>query len=189
MIAMAQEAAPSLPYREVKAQAEDAKKVIVFFSFSCPICAGYDQLLSRWVKTMPPGWTAEFMPIAVPDKGNYMAARAFYSVKQADPERLPAFMSAVYTLIQQNGMTMEDPQTWKKAVDIAHVAGFQDAWKQVTQAKLEKAFAKLLTYGVDATPSMVIAGRYVISPDDVSGDQAMFINLANGMISKEIQHL
>lgn len=136
---------------------------------------------------MPPGWSAEFLPVAVPDKANYIAARAFFAVLDADPARLDAFMSAAYTLIQQNGMPMESPDTWTKAVAISNVQGFNEAWHNVTQQRLEKAFAKLLTYGVDATPSMVINGKYVITPDDVSGDSALYMNLANGMISKVMQ--
>ncbi|AGN82293.1 hypothetical protein L483_15200 [Pseudomonas putida H8234] len=178
---------PSLPYREVSAQAEDSHKVVVFFSFACPVCASYDQTFSRWAKTLPPGWSAEFIPVAVPDKGNYLAARAFFAVQDADPNRVAAFMSAAYTLIQQNGMTMEDPGTWSRAVAMANVQGFNEAWHNVTQQRLERAFAKLLTYGVDATPSMVISGKYVITPDDVSGDSALYMNLANGMISKVMQ--
>lgn len=137
---------------------------------------------------MPPGWTAEFLPVAVPDKGNYIAARAFFAVQDADPARLAAFMSAAFSLIHQNGMTMENPETWSKAVAIAQVQGFEDAWHKVTQKRLEAAFAKLLTYGVDATPSMAIGGRYVITPDDVAGDNGLFMSLANGMVSKVMQN-
>ncbi|MBC2693372.1 thioredoxin domain-containing protein [Pseudomonas sp. MBT-1] len=188
LFTMAQEPVPSLPYREVTVQTQDARKVFVFFSFSCPVCATYDQVLSRWSQTMPAGWSAEFIPVAVPDKGNYMAARAFYAVQDADPARLPAFMSAAYAQIHEGGMEMENPQTWAKAVAAAKVQGFEKAWVNVTQARLESAFAKLLTYGVDATPSLAIGGRYVINPDSVMGDSGMFIQLANGMVSKVIQN-
>ncbi|TCV51507.1 thiol:disulfide interchange protein DsbA/DsbL [Pseudomonas sp. 460] len=169
-------------------QTQDARKVIVFFSFSCPVCATYDQVLTRWSQTMPAGWSAEFIPVAVPDKGNYMAARAFYAVQDADPARLPAFMSAAYAQIHEGGMEMENPQTWAKAVAAAKVQGFEKAWANVTQARLESAFAKLLTYGVDATPSLAIGGRYIITPDDVQGDNSLFLQLANGMVSKVIQN-
>ncbi|WP_238587268.1 thiol:disulfide interchange protein DsbA/DsbL [Pseudomonas veronii] len=187
-IAQEQIQAPSLPYREVTLQSKDARKVLVFFSFSCPVCASYDQLLERWSQTMPAGWSAEFIPVAVPDKGNYMAARAFYAVQDADPARLPAFMTAAYAQIHEGGMEMENPQTWSKAVAAAKVQGFEKAWANVTPDRLETAFAKLLTYGVAATPSMAIGGRYVINPDDVQGDNNMFIQLANGMVSKVIQN-
>lgn len=176
-----------MPYKEVAAQAEDSHKVIVFFSFGCHICASYDQTFARWVKTMPPGWSAEFLPVAVPDKANFIAARAFFAVQDADPTRLDAFMSAAYMLIQQNGKPMDSADTWRNAVALANVQGFNEAWHNVTQQRLEKAFAKLLTYGVDATPSMVISGKYVITPDDVSGDSALYMSLANGMISKVMQ--
>ena len=189
LLTMAQETAPSLPYREVTVQNQDARKVIVFFSFSCSVCASYDQMLERWAHTLPDGWSAEFIPVAVPDKGNYMAARAFYAVQDADPARLPAFMSAAYAQIHEGGMEMENPQTWAKAVAAAKVQGFEKAWANVTQSRLESAFAKLLTYGVDATPSLAIGGRYVINPDDTaSGDPGIFLQLANGMVSKVIQN-
>ena len=177
-----------LPYKEVTLQSKDASKVIVFFSFGCSVCASYDQGLMRWSQTMPAGWSVEFIPVAVPDKGNYMAARAFYAVQDADPARLRAFMSAAYAQIHEGGMEMENPQTWSKAVAAAKVQGFETAWANVTQARLETAFAKLLAYGVDATPSLAIGGRYIITPDDVQGDSNMFYQLANGMVSKVIQN-
>jgi len=186
--AVADEPALQLPYREVAKQEFDQKKVYIFFSFGCTVCASYDRALDRWAATMPEGWTAEFVPVAVPEKGSYMAARAYYAVLDADPRRIGPFMTSAYSLVHDHGMALDDEQTWKKAVAAANVQGFEKAWAGVTQVRLESALAKLLTYGVDATPSIAIGGQYVITPDNVNGDNNMFLQLANGMVSKVIQN-
>lgn len=179
-----QPAPPSVPYREVPYRAEDAKKVLIFFSFSCPICANYHAGLVQWAKTLPKGWTAEFVPVAVPDSESVISTRAYYAAKAADPARLDDFVQAVYANIHEKRMNPAAPATWRQAQVDAGVSGFHQAWVNEDKGLIHQAFKKLRQYRVQETPSVAIGGRYVITPDNTNGDIGMFFQLANGMVSK-----
>jgi thiol:disulfide interchange protein DsbA len=174
------------PYKEVSLQSEDARRALIFFSFTCPICATHHSTLANWGGALPADWRAEFIPVVVPERDSVMGARAFFAVAGADPSKLVDFMRAVYNEIHVKGQRADNPQTWSNAVRAAGVRGFEDAWAKVPQRYVNDAWRKLIAYRVDSTPSIAVGGRFVITPDNTNGDQAMFYQLANGMVSKII---
>ncbi|WP_425953162.1 thioredoxin domain-containing protein [Ralstonia pseudosolanacearum] len=186
---MAQEVSQSptqsqLPYREVARKVEDSKKALIFVSFSCPVCAGYHEQLAKWAQSLPKGWTAEFVPVVEAQRDTVIAARAFYAAKAVNATYLPSFMSYAYSAIQDRGMPIGDSKTWEFVAATAHLTGFDAAWKNVDRATVQSAFNKLVDYRINATPSIAIGGRYVITPDNTNGDPDLFFKLANGMVSK-----
>ena len=157
-------------------------------SFTCPVCAGYHEQLAKWSKSMPPGWTAEFIPVVEADRDTVIAGRAFYAAKAINPTYLTTFMTYAYSAIQDRGMSVSDGKTWNFIASTAHLSGFNEAWKGVSQATVKGAFNKLISYRINATPSIVIGGKYVITPDNTNGDQELFFKLANGMVSKAMSN-
>lgn len=83
-------------------------------------------------------------------------------------------------------MPVDDGKTWGYIARSSHLDGFDEAWKKVDEKSLRDAFDKLVSYRIDATPSIAIGGRYVITPDNTNGDQELFFKLANGMVSKSM---
>lgn len=176
---------PPLPYKTVVAKPEDSKKVYIFVSFTCPVCADYDDQLIRWAQTLPHDWTVEFVPVALPrDKDSIIAARAFYAVKALGSDYLSQWMPRVYTAIQTNGSKVSDPATWEQIAASMQLTGFADAWKNVKETEVAGAYQKLVGYGIDGTPSVAIGGKYIITPDNTNGNKDLFFQLANGMVSK-----
>ncbi|HIH2745486.1 TPA: thiol:disulfide interchange protein DsbA/DsbL [Burkholderia lata] len=177
----------SLPYRTVVAKPEDRKKVLIFVSFTCPFCAAYDEHLIRWSHTLPPDWTVEFVPVVLPrDRDSVIAARAFYAVRSIDPAYLDTWMPEVYTEIQNRGSKVDDPKTWTAIANRLEMRNFAAAWSSVKPDSVTNAYKELVGYGVDATPSMAIGGKYVITPDNTNGNEDLFFQLANGMVSTVI---
>ncbi|WP_225934843.1 MULTISPECIES: thioredoxin domain-containing protein [unclassified Cupriavidus] len=176
--------APQLPYREVPREAEDSKKVLIFISLTCPVCAAYHEQIAKWALSLPKGWSAEFVPVVEAHRDTVIAARAFYAAKALNATYLPAFLSYAYSAIQDRGMPVSDGKTWSFIASSSHLQGFDAAWKNVNPATVQAAFNKLIRYRIDATPSIAIGGRYVITPDSTNGDQELFFKLANGMVSK-----
>lgn len=177
---------PQLPYREVALKAEDSKKALIFISFTCPVCAGYHDQLAKWAKSLPPGWKAEFVPVVEPQRDTVIAARAFYAATLANASYVPTWMTYAFSAIQDRGMPVDDGKTWGYIARSSHLDGFDEAWKKVDEKSLRDAFDKLVSYRIDATPSIAIGGRYVITPDNTNGDQELFFKLANGMVSKSM---
>lgn len=176
------------PFKEVKQQPDDAQRALIFFDFGCPVCAEYHERLTAWGSDLPRPWRAEFVPVTLPSKESALSSRAFFAVAAADPAKLSAFMAAAYRSVHNEGRRRSDPAMWREAVARAGVRGFDAAWARVSRRQLEASMAKLLSYGIDATPSIAIGGRFVVSPDSTHGDPNLFFQLANGMVSKAISY-
>ncbi len=183
-------AASAMPYAEVPPVGEDARRCIAFFQFTCPHCRDLHPSLVRWGRSLPRGVGFEFMPVVVPaaplDRGQVMAARAWYAVARAAPSRLEAFAESAYALVQDGRMGMDAGATWEAAARQAGVGDFARAWERVPVDRLQRALGKLAAYRIRATPSLAIAGRYMVTLDDTQGDAELFLRLASGLLSKAI---
>ena len=193
VVAPAAAAAPpatAMPYAEVTPVGEDTYRCIAFFQFTCPHCRDLHPSLVRWGRSLPRGVGFEFMPVLVPtaplDRGQVMAARAWYAVLLAAPARLDAFAASAYALVQDGRMSMEAGATWEAAARQAGVGDFARAWERVPVDRLQRAMEKLAAYRIQSTPSLVIAGRYVVTLDDTQGDAELFLRLASGLLSKTL---
>jgi protein dithiol oxidoreductase (disulfide-forming) len=176
-----------LPYKTVVAKPEDSKKVFIFVSFTCPVCAAYDDHLIRWSQTLPRDWDVEFVPVTLPrDRDSVIAARAFYAAKAASPNDLDIWMPKVYGALQTTGDKIDDPRTWQGIASSVQLTGYDAAWRNVQEKDVEGAYRKLVSYGIDATPSIAIGGKYIITPDNTNGNEDLFFQLANGMVSKSM---
>lgn len=174
------------PYRDVPRQADDAKRVLIFFDFACPVCAAMHDRLARWGASLPRDWMISFVPVSLQNKESVAAARAFYAVAMYEPERLLPFMAAGFKAAGGSPARLALPATWQAAAKEARVRDLASAWSKVDREIVLQANRKLVAYSIDATPSVAIDGRFVITPDNTSGSADMFFQLANGMVSKAI---
>ncbi len=183
-------AASTLPYAEVSPVVADARRCIAFFQFTCPHCRDLHSSLVRWGRSLPRGVEFEFMPVLAPaiqpDRGQVMAARAWYAVAQAAPSRLEAFAERAYALVQDGRMSMAAVATWEAAARQAGVGDFVRAWERLRVDRIQRAMEKLAAYRIQSTPSLAIAGRYMVTLDDTQGDAELFLRLASGLLSKTI---
>jgi thiol:disulfide interchange protein DsbA len=66
------------------------------------------------------------------------------------------------------------------------VSDFALAWERVPVDRIRRGVEKLAAYRIQTTPSLAIAGRYVVTPDATQGDADLFLRLASGLLSKSI---
>ena len=177
---------PGAPYRAVNV-AGDGRRVYVFFSFSCPACRNHHRAMREWSETLPSSIAFEFVPVVVADPDYVLAARAWYAARLAAPARLAQFTDAVYVQIHDYKRPVSDPEMWLSAASSARIPGFDEAWTKVSRRQIEQAATLLERYGITETPSMAIGGHFVITPDNVNGDGRLFIELANGLVSKQVR--
>lgn len=175
-----------LPFREVQIRPEDRDTALIFFDFNCPVCASLHEQMSQWGATLPRPWRAEFVPVALPNKESAMAAMAYYAAARANPARLVDFMNAAYRRVHKSKQRTGDIALWEGAARDAGISNFTQGWAAVQKGQLEDAMRRLLVYGIDATPSVVIGGRYVVNPDNTNGDTNLFLQLCSGMVSKSM---
>lgn len=176
----------ALPYREVRVSG-DGLRTLVFFAFSCPECRRHHQALQEWSETLPRAMSFEFVPVVVADHDHMLAARAWYAAKLVAPTRMGQFAEAVYAQVHDLNNPISSPSTWIAAARAARLSDFTAAWAKVPVSAIELAANRLAQYAITETPSMAIGGRYVITPDNVNGDARLFIALANGLVSKQLQ--
>jgi thiol:disulfide interchange protein DsbA len=167
---------------------KDARVVRVFFMFDCPYCFQYDASFWQWGKSLPRNWKLEFTPIFTGQPANYIWIRAFYAVQRAAPAHLERFMQLTYIATQQQKRNLLEQDTWRDIVRDAGInrAAFDAAWSSLENS--EKLVGPVVDstdhYRVEATPSVAIGGRYVITPDNTHGNPELFMQLLNAMISR-----
>ena len=177
---------PTIPERDPR-NAEDEKRVIYFFSFSCTFCMSNDIYFWQWGLSLPKGVEFEPVPI-IPSGDDYISmARAFYAADFADHKRIAHFMAKVYEKILLNP---GDPKSLDTYMDCAQEAEidtglFEKNWNgsRVMSALLD-ARRRFTHYQPDTTPSLLINGKYMISPDLTNGDYNLFFQLASGLLSR-----
>jgi thiol:disulfide interchange protein DsbA len=177
------------PFRELKPQIfGENNKVHAVIAFTCPVCANYHMAITGWGNTLPKQFSFDFLS-HVSDQNSAVLARAWIAMSRVDKQKLPFLASAFFTLVQQQGLS---PQTagaefWKLTKSmIGPVPGFSEAFQRVTAEDLMLNQRKIAAFGIDATPSLVIGGKYVVTPDNTGGNNELFFQLANGMVSKLI---
>lgn len=179
---------PQMPFREVTPLSADKGKVMVFFTFDCPYSYLYDTMFWRWGRTLPQGWSIQFMPLFTKEPSSIAGLKTFYAVQQAEPVKLEMFMNHTFMALQSEKRSAMEEKTW---LDILTAAGvnldaFSKAWAALpsNEALVEPVVERASHYSLEVTPSVAVDGRYVITPDNTNGNPELFMALLNGMVSK-----
>jgi thiol:disulfide interchange protein DsbA len=179
------------PYRTVNMPA-DKSSVIFFFDFTCPFCAKLHEPFIAWTLTVPKGIRTYMVPVInAADAGKMreqvIAARCFFAAKElGTPEQLRQFVSVVYDNVA-NGVPLNAQQGWMRAVKLSgmDLGKFGRSIAATTHLdKIRNAGRQVLEYRLEATPSVAIDGKYIVTPDNVGGDPANFFTLVNGLTSR-----
>ena len=179
------------PFRTVNAP-EDGRRVLFFFDFSCPFCAHYHEPIVKWASTVPANVQTMFVPVVnVSDVARrneeYIAAKCYYSAATlSNKEQMNRFVASVYES-RSRSIPLASKDVWKKAVKDAGInpKKFGEALlDKRTNFQVEFAAKKAIQYALVATPSVGVGGKYVITPEDVLGDETMFFNILNGLTSE-----
>jgi thiol:disulfide interchange protein DsbA len=189
----AKQADNTRPFRAVNVP-EDGRRVLFFFDFACPFCANYHEPLLTFAETVPRQVQTLFVPVVnvsdLPRKSEQMiAAKCFYAAfETATKPQMAAFTSSVY-ISYQTTRSLADKRMWAKAVKDAGLSmeKFALAMRSANNdAQIRFAARKTVQYALRATPSVGVGGRFVITPEDVAGDQSMFFNILNGLVSETL---
>lgn len=175
------------PFRIVEITSLQSE-VVEIFEFGCPYCRALNDDLRRWGSTLPPGWAFNQMPALVGPTFFNMSL-AFLAEQQADLTGLPAFMSHCFSLVQDQKLAIDDLKTYVTAAELTgtDLGRFRQALEDPRNKATLMNFARINQEAqITATPSLIINGRYVITPNDTNGNYGLFFNLADGLISQSI---
>ena len=179
------------PFRAVNVP-EDGRRVLFFFDFACPFCAGYHDPLLNFAATVPKGIQTMFIPVVnvadvVRKQEQIIAAKCYYAALAiASKEQMARFISSVYNSYAET-RSLASKEMWAKAVKVSGIdmKRFSTALSDgKSDVQIKFAAHKTLQYALRATPSVGVGGKYILTPDDVMGDQSMFFNILNGLTSE-----
>ncbi len=174
------------PYLQVKTVAGDEHMVRVFFSPSCPYSKMYFQFFNNLSATLPESKTFAFTPLV--NKGDGVPyAVAFLAVQRFYPTYVSNFVEASIIGVQDKGIST---MSWAGIDRIGRAAHLPIPVSRLAYQHQKELDADLKSLNVlqkrleiTNTPSVAVAGTYVVTPEFTQGDSAMFSQLVNGLIS------
>lgn len=197
MLAAATLASPGLfaqmstvePFRRVGPNREEKGKILSFFQFSCPACKASHALLDRWGASLPKQVSFVFVPVVYPDMGVIASTRAWVAAGRLGRPAQSAFETVAYEIIQSGRHDPVEPRTWAlvaREAGLSH-AQYAQAWQQVVRQDIERLAELFMRSDIRETPSILLDGQYVVTPDVVNGDEVMFTQLLNGIASAMVE--
>jgi thiol:disulfide interchange protein DsbA len=162
--------------REVQPPANPAKiEVMEVFAYSCPHCYDFEPVLAKWLKNKPADVEFVRTPATIGLQQNEPRNRAFFAARMLGV--LDRFHPALFDAVHKERRTMATRQelralfaqsTGGKAEDFdGAYAGF------AADAGVRRAEMAVRALGITGVPSVVVDGKYVVSPGMAKGLDGM----------------
>jgi thiol:disulfide interchange protein DsbA len=165
---------------------QDPKKVevIEFFWYGCPHCLEFEPDLNGWLKTKPQNVLFIRQPAVFNDQWA-AHAKAFYTAEALGvSDKLHAdFFEAIQH--KKEKLLTEDDQAKFFVAHGIDEAAFHQAYKSfAVDSKMRIATVQGAKYGITGTPSLVVNGKYLVSPGKSKSFSRM-IEITNALIALE----
>jgi thiol:disulfide interchange protein DsbA len=172
----------------------DPKKVEVVevFQYGCPHCYHFEPLVKEWKKTLPAD--VDFAPLPVVwNAPGQLQAQAFYAAQALGV--LDKVHAAMFEAYHVKNTPLDSKQRIEqlfvasgvKAADFNKAFDSFGVMSQVNQAK-----ARMLSYKIDGTPELIVAGKYRVDGRLLGGtgvseqdSHKKMLQVANFLIAKE----
>lgn len=164
----------------------DKVEVVEVFSYGCIHCANFEPMVKAWLAKKPAGAAFSYLP-ATFRQDFAMLARLFYATellgirekthdalfKAIFEERRPFHtMADIVAFLAETGGVPADK-----------LAAAAESFE--VEAKLTRATNLIQAYGVDGTPSIVVAGKYRVTGESAAGYQNVF-DVVDFLVAKEL---
>lgn len=175
-------------FKIVPAQASAAPtgkvEVVEVFSYACVHCATFEPHVANWKKTMPAEASFSYMP-AVFNPTWEAFARAYYAseVLGIQKQAHEAMFKAVH----------EERRPFRSVEDLAKFyTAYGKTEQQVLDAmksfgvemKMNRSLQQVPKYGVDGTPTLVVAGKYRVTGTSAGSLERVF-QVVDFLVKKE----
>ena len=174
--------------RIVTAQPTDASnkiEVVELFWYGCPHCYRFQPFIERWSKKKAADVTYRRMP-AVFREDWAILARAYYAAEAlgvVEKTHQPLF-DAIHA--QKRRMDNEDQLAAFFVEQGVKEDDFRKAYHSfAVEAKVKRSKDMSVRYRAEATPSLVVNGKYVFSTDQAGKSFDDMIKVVNYLVEKE----
>lgn len=170
------------------AQAVTAPKgkveVLEVFSYACIHCAHFQAKVDAWKKTMPANASFALLPAAWNPTWE-MVARAYYASEALGilDKTHDAFFNAIF-IDKVPFASLQDVASWYTKFGVTEQAFLDTANSFTTNTKIQRSKQMVPRYGVDGTPSIVVAGKYRVTGESAGGYDNVF-DVVNFLVAKE----
>lgn len=169
----------------VPTSAQEGVEVREFFSYACPACAAFEPHLSAWLQQAPESIKLVRVPVVFneswqPFAKAYYAAEALGVLEQIHQPLFAALHGKKRRLSSEKDLIkffVEQGVPKEQAENAFNSFRVDMQLRQGTQA--------MRNYRVDSTPTVVIAGKYVVTPRNAGG-YAEAVALIDRLVRQEI---
>jgi len=161
----------------------DKIEVIEFFYYGCGSCNRLEPQLQSWLKTLGRDISFRRMP-ALRRTAWVPLTRVYFALEQlGELERLH---TRVYQAVHDDGLNLGNSSElyeWAQKVDLDRGKLEQVLESDVVKRQVQQARDATVAYGIRATPSFVVDGKYMTSGGMVGSLEAL-LPTVDGLIDK-----
>ncbi len=161
----------------------DKIEVVEVFSYACIHCAHFEPNVQKWKQTMPANVAFSYLP-AVFNASWEVFARAYYAAQDlgiAEKAHQDLF-DGIH--VRRDIRNLEDVakvyakygKTEKQFIDATTSFG--------VEMKINRAKQMVPAYGVDGTPTVIVAGKFRVNGNSAGG-QDKILDVVNFLVAKE----
>jgi hypothetical protein len=177
---------PMKPYIQVKTVHGDEFVVRSFYSPICSYSKQYFGFFKNLSNSLPDSQRFEYTPVINKADGveyglAFMAVRRFY------PRYVPNFVEASMQGVQDMGLS---PKNWAAIERIGKAANIPVSLPKlvnenfvILKKDVDESVRLQSSLKITNTPSVSVAGTYVVTPEFTAGSSEQFSSLVNGLIS------
>ncbi|HEX7810785.1 MAG TPA: thiol:disulfide interchange protein DsbA/DsbL [Burkholderiales bacterium] len=161
----------------------DRVEVIEFFHYGCGACYRFEPLLVQWLGRLPADVSFRRMP-ALRRMDWIPLTRLYFALEQTG--ELPRLHGQVYRDIHEKDLNLgnsTDAIAWAAEHGLNRAAFAAILESEQLSAEVQRARDATVAYGVRATPSMVIDGRYLTGTGMVGSVEAL-LPVVDSLIAK-----
>lgn len=154
-------------------------EVLEFFAYSCIHCYRFEPLLTAWMRTLPKGVVVRRVPVGFNAAFEPMQ-RLYYSLEAMG--RLDDLHEKAFKAVheeRQRFHSLDAVATWAAQHGLDRQVFSQTYQSFGVSSKVRRAIQLQDAYEVEATPSLGIAGRYI-----VPGQAARTLVVADALIAR-----
>lgn len=182
---MAMEPMEDVDYVRIDPQPTPADKVevIEFFYYGCESCNRLEPALQSWLRTLPADVSFRRIP-AIRRTAWVPLTRLYFALEQLG--EIGRLHTQVYRVVQDEGVNFvstSDRDKWADKVGIDRDRLAQLLESDGVNAQVQRAHDLTVAYGVRATPTFVVDGKYLTS-GGVAGSLDGILAIVDGLIEK-----
>lgn len=156
-----------------------------FFSYACPACATFEPRLEAWLKQAPEQVSIVRVPVVFSEAWKPFA-QAYYAAESLDA--LDRIHRPLFEAIHDNNRKLRSSKDLIKffveqGVPQDQAEGAFNSFR--TDMQLRQGAQALRNYKIESTPTVVVNGKYVVTPRTAGGHEGM-IMVIDRLVQQEL---